>query len=262
MQNQPLAARSRAFVRTLWHPDEVRTNDDTSLLRLIALITMAIDHFGKMCFPQIPEMRLIGRLAFPLFAYGIAAGAVHTKNPVKYLSRIVLMALVCQPLYAIGLAHENQAMYAVSFLENPFGAVSAFYLNSWQKPSILLSLALGLLIILCIRHKQWILAVGAYILCERMGAKLDYGVEDVRLMLLFYALCEHPRIALIAWSAYMIHWSRGLGYSLLGMKFGMRIFALPAVILCALPMKRRFVLPKWLIYGFYPAHLVLLMLVS
>lgn len=251
-----------AFARTLWHPDAVLTNDDTSILRLIALITMAIDHFGKMCFPQIPEMRLIGRLAFPLFAYGIAAGAVHTKNPAKYLSRIVLMALCCQPLYALGLAHENRAMYAVSFLESPMRAISAFYLNSWQKPSILLSLALGLLIILCIRNRQWILALGAYILCERMGAKLDYGIEGVRLMLLFYVLCAHPRLAFIAWSAYMISWSRGLGYTLWGMNFGMRIFALPAVILCALPMKRRFSLPKWLVYGFYPAHLIVLMLVS
>ena len=249
-------------MRSLWHPDAVRTNGDTSLLRLIALITMAIDHFGKMCFPQIPEMRLIGRLAFPLFAYGIAAGAVYTKDPVKYLTRIVLMALVCQPLYAIGLAHENAAMYAIPFFKNPLGAIGAFYLNSWQKPSILLSLSLGLLIILCIRNRQWILAVGVYILCERMSGKLDYGVEGVRLMLLFYALCEHPKLALIAWSAYMTHWSRGTGYRFFDMNFGMRIFALPAVILCALPMKRRFTLPRWLTYGFYPAHLALLMLVS
>ena len=250
------------FLRSLWHPDEVRTNGDTSLLRLIALITMAIDHFGKMCFPYIPEMRLIGRLAFPLFAYGIAAGAVYTKNPTKYVSRIVLMALICQPLYAIGLAHENRAMYAVPFTQHPFGAISAFYLNSWQKPSILLSLALGLCIILCLRNRQWILAIGFYLLCERMSAKLDYGVEGITLMLLFYILCEHPRLALVAWSAYMIHWSRGLGYEIFGFDFGMRIFALPAVILCAIPMKRHFTLPKWLVYGFYPAHLIALMLVS
>ena len=81
-------------------------------------------------------------------------------------------------------------------------------------------------------------------------------------MLLFYALCEHPKLALIVWSAYMLRWSRGLGYEILGLDFGMRIFALPAVILCAIPMKRYFILPKWLVYGFYPAHLIALMLVS
>ncbi len=262
MQLTAFFSRLRSFAHTLWHPDEVRTNGDTSLLRLIALITMAIDHFGKMCFPQIPEMRLIGRLAFPLFAYGIAAGAVYTKDGTKYLSRIVLLALISQPLYAIGLAHENSAMYAVPFLENPLGAMAAFYLNSWQKPSILLSLSLGLIIILCIRNRQWVLALGFYLLCERIGGKLDYGIEGIRLMLLFYALCAHPKLAFFAWSAYMIAWSRGYGYTLFGLRFGMRIFALPAVMLCALPLKRRFVLPRWLTYAFYPAHLIALMIVA
>lgn len=262
MQFSGLLPRARAFAHSLWHPDHVRTNSDTSLLRLIALLTMAIDHFGKMCFPQIPEMRLIGRLAFPLFAYGIAAGAVFTKNPAKYLSRIVLLALISQPLYAVGLAHENSAMYAVPFSENPFGAIVSFYLNSWQTPSILLPLCLGLALILSIRDKQWILALGIYILCERMDAKLDYGVEGVRLMLLFYALCEHPILSFAVLTTYMLSWAQGTGYVILGHRFSIRIFALPAVWLCVLPMKRRFTLPKWLIYGFYPAHLLVLMLAA
>lgn len=262
MNSSPLFSKLRAFLYSLVIPQEVRTNGDTSLLRLIAMITMAIDHFGKMCFPQIPEMRLIGRLAFPLFAYGIAAGAVYTKNGTKYLSRIVLLALISQPLYAVALAHENNAMYAVPFLENPFGAMSAFYLNSWQKPSILFQLALGLCVILCLRKKQWVLALGFYLLCVKLKGKLDYGIEGVHLMLLFYALCEYPKLALVAWSAFLISWAKGYGYPFLGTSFSMRIFALPAVMLCALPMKRRFTLPRWLTYSFYPAHLAVLMLVS
>lgn len=262
MQSTDLLSRTGRFVYSLWHPNDVRTNADTSLLRLIALITMAIDHFGKMCFPNVPEMRLIGRLAFPLFAYGIAVGALYTRNPEKYLTRIVLLALISQPLYAIGLAHENSAMYAVPFLENPLGCIAAFYLNSWQKPSILFSLSLGLCIILCIREKKWILAVALYILCERMSAKLDYGIEGIRLMLLFYTLCEHPCLALVAWTAYMLAWARGLGYTFFGLHFSMRVFAVPSVLLCSLPMKRRFALPKWIVYGFYPAHLIVLMLVA
>ena len=189
----------------------------------------------NLFFPQIPEMRLIGRLAFPLFAYGIAAGAVYTKDGTKYLSRIVLLALISQPLYAIALAHENSAMYAVSFFENPFGAMSAFCLNSWQRPGILHPFA----------H----------------SGQADV-IEGVHLMLLFYALCEYPRLALVAWSAFLISWAKGYGYPFLGTSFSMRISALPAVMLCALPMKRRFTLPRWLTYSFYPAHLAVLMLVS
>ena len=244
--------------RSLTCPKQVRTNQNTGLIKLIACLCMAIDHAGKMLFPNIPEMRLIGRLAFPLFAYGIAVGALYTRNPLHYLKRIVLLALISQPLYALGLAHETSAMYAVSFSDNPLLAAWTFYTGSWHKPSILLSLALGLCILICLRKKQWLLAFFVYILCERFSSSLDYGVGGIRLMLLFYALCEHPLVALAAVSAYMIAWSSGSGYTFFGHSFGMRIYALPAVIFACLPMKSRLRLPKWFIYGFYPAHLAVL----
>lgn len=253
-----LPGRAAFLLHALARPQQVRTNRDTGLIRLIACICMAIDHAGKMFFPNIPEMRLIGRLAFPLFAYGIAVGAVYTRDPLRYLSRIVLLALVSQPLYALGLAHENSAMFSVSFWESPLRAAWTFYLNSWQKPSILLSLALGLCILISLRKKQWILAFGVYMLCERFAASLDYGIGGIRLMLLFYALCEHPAAALAATAAYMLAWSRGFGYTFFGVEFGMRIFALPSVIFACLPLRRRLDLPRWFVYGFYPAHLAVL----
>lgn len=261
-----LFSRVRAALNTLFSsiicPQQVRTNQDTGTIKLIACLCMAIDHAGKMLFPDIPEMRLIGRLAFPLFAYGIAVGAVYTKNPMRYLTRIVLLALLCQPLYALGLAHETSAMYAIPFRTYPLRAAWTFYVGSWHKPSILLSLALGLCILMCLRQKRWILAFGVYILCERFSSNLDYGVAGIRLMLLFYALCEHPLAALALIPSYMIAWSAGSGYTFFGQSFGMRIFALPAVVYACLPMKRHLRLPKLLIYGFYPAHLVVLAILS
>lgn len=253
--------RVMAALLSLTCPQRVRTNQDTGLIKLIACLCMFIDHAGKMLFPQYPVMRQIGRLAFPLFAYGIAVGAVYTKNPVKYLTRVVLLALISQPLYALGLAHENRAMYAVPFFENPFESFAQFYLNSWQKPSILLSLSLCLLIILCMRHKQWILALGAYVLCVRMAGKLDYGIEGIHLMLLFYMLCEHPLLCFAATFAFMFNWARqGIGYTFFGMSFALRVYSLPSIVLACLPMKRRIRLPQWFSYGFYPAHLIVLIL--
>ena len=41
-------------------------------LKIIALITMAIDHIGMYLFPQILFLRIIGRLSMPIFAYMIA----------------------------------------------------------------------------------------------------------------------------------------------------------------------------------------------
>ena len=253
-----LRRHAAAWLSSIIHPMQVRTNRDTDLIKLLACVFMFIDHAGKMLFPHIPEMRLIGRLAFPMFAYCIAVGAVYTRDPMKYLSRLVLLALISQPLYAFGLDHANSAMFSISFWENPLGAVQAFYMNCWQKPSILLSLALGLCILTAIRKRQWVFALFVYILCSRFSANLDYGLAGIRLMILFYACCEHPAAALVLLSSYMISWSGGSGYTFFGHSFGMRIFALPGVIFCCLPLNRRLKLPRWLLYGFYPAHLAVL----
>ena len=41
-------------------------------LKILAMVCMTIDHIGAMLFPQAVWLRVIGRLAFPLFSYCIA----------------------------------------------------------------------------------------------------------------------------------------------------------------------------------------------
>lgn len=64
---------------SLLRPSQIRTNNDAGLLRLIACVCMCIDHAGKMLFPELTWMRLVGGWLFS-FAYGIAVGAAMTKN--------------------------------------------------------------------------------------------------------------------------------------------------------------------------------------
>lgn len=243
-------------------PQSVNTNQNTGLIKLLACLFMTIDHVGKMFFPHVPEMRLIGRLAFPLFAYGISVGAVYTRDPIRYLSRIVLLALISQPLYALGLDHATSMMYSVSFFDRPLAAIRAFYVGSFATPSILFSLALGLCILIALRKRQWVLALGVYLFCTRFSSSLDYGIGGIRLMILFYAFCEHPVAAVGVITAYMLTWASGSGYTFLGMPFGMRIFALPAAIFACFPLRSRLSLPRWFIYGFYPAHLLALAILT
>lgn len=244
-------------------PTQIKTNQDGGLLRLIACVCMFIDHAGKMLFPQLTWMRLVGRLAFPLFAYGIAVGAAMTKHPQQYITRVAALALVSQPLYALALGHANAAMYAVPFARNPLLAAYTFYIKSWETPSILLPLWLGLLLLLCVREKKWIPALLIYVLCERFSGSLDYGVSGIRLMVLFYLFLEYPALCFAVTTAYMLVWSMdGSGYPIFGIQFGMRVFATPAIILASLPIRRKTQMPKWLSYGFYPAHLILLLILE
>ena len=245
------------------NPKEIKTNSCTELLKVLAGIAMLADHFGKMFFPKLIWLRYIGRLSFPLFAYCIALGAVYTKDPLKYLSRIVLLALISQPLYALGLAHEQDVMYKVPFLQNPLQSIYYFYIGSWQKPSILLSLCLGLCILLMIRKKQFILAIGCYILCERFAASLDYGINGIRFMLICYLFLEHPYLFLLSTVGFWLFWAfQGNDLTLWGRRIGMRIFALPSLFFAAFPLQSRYRLPKWLSYGFYPGHLAILAILT
>lgn len=69
------------------------------ILKLIAITTMIIDHVGWVLFPNLIILRLIGRLSFPIFAYGIARGYIYTTNVKKYFIRLTIFAVVSQPIY-------------------------------------------------------------------------------------------------------------------------------------------------------------------
>ena len=54
-----------------------------STLKIIACVFMLIDHMGLILFPKVAAFRMLGRLAYPLFAYFIAEGCHYTKRKVK-----------------------------------------------------------------------------------------------------------------------------------------------------------------------------------
>ncbi len=67
-----------------------------NLLKLLAMVTMFIDHAGATLFYSQLWMRCVGRLAFPIFAFLIAEGYTHTKNYKTYVLRMGLCALLSE----------------------------------------------------------------------------------------------------------------------------------------------------------------------
>ncbi|MBE6568613.1 MAG: hypothetical protein E7658_00150 [Ruminococcaceae bacterium] len=72
-----------------------------SILKIIAAVTMFIDHAGVILFPQCGWMRIIGRIAFPLYAYCIAEGFRYTRNRLRYFLQIFLLGMGCQIVYTV-----------------------------------------------------------------------------------------------------------------------------------------------------------------
>ena len=258
-----MAAKKTKALAGLLAPKEVGLNRNTNLLKLVAMISMLIDHTGKMFFSQYRIMRIIGRLAFPLYAYCIAVGGVYSKNKLKYLSRILLMGLISQPFYAVALAHTVPAMYAVRFADNPLGAVMNFYVQSWAVPNIMLTLALGLMLIWSLREGQYVCALSVALLVWKAQNAVNYGWRGVALIALFYLTISHWWVSLPVMSAYMLWWgSQGASYHMFGASFGIQMFAILALPLVYIPTWSKLRINKWVYYLFYPAHLIGIMLIE
>lgn len=73
------------------------------MIKLIAIATMLIDHIGYAFFPDVTILRIIGRIAFPLFALELARGRRRTRSIQKYLARLFILALVSQVPYMLFL---------------------------------------------------------------------------------------------------------------------------------------------------------------
>lgn len=65
-------------------------------LKLIALVTMVVDHVGAVLLPQFGFLRAIGRTAFPLYAFLAAEGCRRTGDRNRYLLRLGLFALISE----------------------------------------------------------------------------------------------------------------------------------------------------------------------
>ncbi|WP_051619007.1 TraX family protein [[Mycoplasma] collis] len=73
----------------------------SNILRFIAVITMFVDHFGFILFPTQTELRIIGRIAFPIYAFLSGVAINKTNTPLKYLAELFLFGAIIQIVYII-----------------------------------------------------------------------------------------------------------------------------------------------------------------
>ena len=76
---------------------------NATTLKWIALITMTIDHIGFFLISSDASLyltsRVIGRIAFPIFAFMIAQGFIHTKNRMNYALRLLIFGIIVEAIF-------------------------------------------------------------------------------------------------------------------------------------------------------------------
>ena len=114
------------------------------VLKIVALASMCVDHIGVALLPGVWWLRLVGRLAFPLFALCVSAGLCYTRDKRKYALRMLLLAIITVPC---GLLMRGDFKPSVNCV---FGfALAAGFVWAWEnnKPLWLLICSAGILLI-------------------------------------------------------------------------------------------------------------------
>lgn len=124
------------------------------VLKVIALITMIIDHYGAIFQNDILTYRIIGRLAFPIYCFLLVEGYFHTSDVKKYAKRLLMFALISEIPFdlafynKIGFTHQNifftlfLGLAAIYFLENKEGKYN------FSKTAVIISACLFAVILL------------------------------------------------------------------------------------------------------------------
>lgn len=205
---------------------------DTFTLKMFAIITMFVDHVGAVLFPQYRMLRIIGRMAFPIFAYTLVEGFFHTKNVRKYLIRLGIAAILS---------------------EIPFDLAVFGRPVEWGHQNVFFTLFLGILMLYTVTEIQnplgKIFCMIAIFLVSRF-LHTDYSTMGLLMICWFYRLRDD-----VVW--------RNIGIAAINVFLmgGLQMFAAMALIPITLHNGQQGRKSKWFFYGFYPVHLLALYLI-
>lgn len=211
---------------------------DGFYLKLIAVLTMVIDHIGLSLFPGEMAWRIIGRLSFPIYCFLIVEGFYHTRDIKKYITRLAIFAFIS---------------------EVPFDLLVNKAIIDITSQNVFFTLLIGLLTIYGMNmtinefKKSCILVIGMLV---SIVLFTDYTCYGVILIYLFYHMRDNRLVACII-------------AALMGMVMGrIQMYAGIAMIPIMLYSGRKGpdiadnAVVKYGFYIIYPVHLLLLWLLK
>lgn len=217
-----------------------------SVLKIIAVATMLIDHTASVLLARnaigitvlghsvrlYTVMRLIGRMAFPIYAFLITEGFIHTRNRKRYGINLLVFAFVSEIPW--NLEHSGEPFLAESqnvFFTLLFGYLGICMIEKYKGK-------IGL-------QAVWLIAL----LIISTFAHCDYGAIGFALILMLYLLRDYSLLQTVIGTALLSksYMTIGVfaGFASVNLYNGRRGF-----------IKGSFL--KYLFYAIYPAHMLVL----
>lgn len=213
-------------------------------LKIIACVTMLIDHLTTFFdrhsnFELVATMNSIGRLAFPIFAFLIAEGFYHTKNAKKYLTRLLIFAVISQIPYNITFMHKW---------------------IQWDQLNILFNFFFGLLALVIYKKNKYagVAAVIAFSFLNQYVIHMGYGAFGVLLVFFFYifrgSVVKQGASLTIMMVIYVLRYVIKF-YPRSSFYMYLQLFAILSIVFIAFYNGKKGKDIKYLFYVFYPGHI-------
>lgn len=231
-----------------------------SALKMIAIAAMLSDHISAVFLgPDMTVFRLIGRIAFPIFAYLIGEGVRYSKNLGKYALRLFAFAVIS---------------------EIPFDMAFSGTFFTAEKQNVYFTLLAGLVSIVVLKklkeHKLGFLGIvttGVIALVPLLISS-DYGFMGVVIITLFYVFGDKEGISraagfslccALSCVALVLVAPEMLGIEGISLKIPIpgiippQIYSVAAVLpLMLYNGEKGFKMNRYFFYAFYPAHILIL----
>lgn len=227
------------MIRQDFIPDRFRVLSG-SALKLIAVVSMIIDHVGCHLVDQsivllqagayrltlYRLMRDLGRFAFPIFCFLLIEGFLHTRSKTRYGASLAILAVISEIPY--DLEHNGTLLYPK---QNVFFTLLLGYI--------------GLCAIARFREKPlfaFLSLLELLVVCYYLNA--DYWVQGFAFIILLYALREQKLLKIF--TAFLLNNFRFvlLAFLPISLYNGKRGFIRGAFL-------------KYLFYLIYPVHILL-----
>lgn len=244
----------RVVLGHMWTEDipEGKKGLSGSTLKLIAVLSMVIDHFAASALALARKihfggktpiglfigskdflilyrvMRYIGRIAFPIYCFMLVEGISRTRSKGKYVMRLFLFAVLSEIPFDLAIYQK------------------IFY---WGHQNVFFELALGVLgiwLIQILREKMknfWVPFIGVSLVSAVVAelAGFDYGYMGIGCIMLLYLFCYAKVDQMIAGAV----------------SFSWELTAPIAFLFLYFYNGKRGLQWKYFFYVIYPAHLLL-----